>query len=389
MNLSFLIYSYFPYGGQQRDFMRILLQCIKNGHKITVYTLKWQGDKPAGVEIIIVPVSALSRHKLYQRYTTWVTAEVQKNSTDGIIGFNKMPGLTVYFAADPCFAEKANSERGVYYKFTPRYKHFSSYEEAVFGHNSDTKVLYLSPRQKIQFTRHYPGCESRLHEVPPGISLDRKVPPDAAEIRKRFRQQLQLTEQCNLIVQIGSGFVVKGVDRSLRAIASLPQGIRENTLFIVIGQDKPARFKSLAKKLGIKDNCRFLSGRDDIPMFLLGADLLLHPAYSESAGYVLLEATISGLPVLTTESCGYSFHIEKANSGEVVPMPFQQNELNNTLEIMLQSPQRPLWRRNGLAYGLNAELFSLPTVAANLISQFVEASSRNNKRNKSDAIPVR
>ena len=35
-----------------------------------------------------------------------------------------------------------------------------------------------------------------------------------------------------------------------------------------------------------------LKGRDDIPRFLLGADLLIHPAYNENTGTVLLEACL-------------------------------------------------------------------------------------------------
>ena len=46
MNLVFVIYSYFPYGGQQRDFMRILTECLARGHHITVYTLSWTGETP-------------------------------------------------------------------------------------------------------------------------------------------------------------------------------------------------------------------------------------------------------------------------------------------------------------------------------------------------------
>ena len=39
MTLAFLIYSYFPYGGQQRDFMRVLRECQQRGHQISVYTM--------------------------------------------------------------------------------------------------------------------------------------------------------------------------------------------------------------------------------------------------------------------------------------------------------------------------------------------------------------
>ena len=46
MHLSFLIYSYFPFGGLQRDFLRVAKECLSRGHNITVYTLSWDGDIP-------------------------------------------------------------------------------------------------------------------------------------------------------------------------------------------------------------------------------------------------------------------------------------------------------------------------------------------------------
>ena len=54
MKLSFLIYSYFPYGGQQRDFLRIAERCVIKGYKADVYTLSWQGDAPSNINVITV-----------------------------------------------------------------------------------------------------------------------------------------------------------------------------------------------------------------------------------------------------------------------------------------------------------------------------------------------
>ena len=41
MQLAFVLYKYFPFGGLQRDFMRIALECQRRGHQIRVYTLIW------------------------------------------------------------------------------------------------------------------------------------------------------------------------------------------------------------------------------------------------------------------------------------------------------------------------------------------------------------
>ena len=371
MTLAFLIYSYFPYGGQQRDFLRVANACLARGHKVVVYTMKWQGEIPANLELVLVDVKAWSRHALYRRFTAHVSAALQSKPVDAVLGFNKMPGLDLYFAADPCFVERAKKQRGFYYRFTPRYHHFKAYEEAVFSEHAKTQILLLSPLQRSQFEQHYPHSVPRFHDVPPGISRDRQYPENANDVRARFRHQFRIADHELVIVQIGSGFVVKGVDRSLRAIASLPESLRHSVRYFVVGQDKSDRFRRLAKRLGIEAQCEFLGGRDDVPRFLLGADLMLHPAYSESAGYTLLEATIAGLPVLTTATCGYAFHIERAGVGLVSASPFDQQRLNEQLLEMLTSPQREQWQANGVAYGRTEDLYSMPETVATLVEDLL------------------
>ncbi len=370
MNLCFLIYNYFPYGGQQRDFLNIATRCVERGHQVTVYTLRWQGEQPAELKVNIVPVSSASRLKLYQKFTDWVSATIQKENYDLVVGFNKMPGLDVYFAADSCFAEKAESQRGAYYKYTPRFRHFMEYEQAVFGPDSQTQVMVLSPLQQQAYLNYYAGCENRLHLVPPGIREDRKVEGRDDDQRQSLRTEMSIAEDEILLLQVGSGFKIKGVDRALRAIAALPDAWRAKCRYVLVGQGKPSRFLRLAKKLGLADRIQVLAGRDDIPRFFAGADLLLHPAYQESAGYTLLEAAIAGLPVLTTASCGYAFHIEQAQAGEVCAEPFQQQELNQRLLSMLEQMPQADWSANGLAYGKNPELYSLGEKAVDLLQQF-------------------
>ncbi len=195
--------------------------------------------------------------------------------------------------------------------------------------------------------------------------------------RQELRREFGLGEHDLVVLQIGSGFVVKGVDRSLRAIAALPLAVRERVSYFIVGQDKTARFERLAVQLGIASQCRFLGGRDDVPRFLFGSDLLLHPAYSESAGYVLLEATIAGLPVLTTDTCGYAFHITRAGSGEVCASPFQQEDLNARLLHMLTSGDRDSWRSNGIRYGQNEDLYSMPETTVDIIESLLAKRIRS------------
>ena len=391
MNLIFVIYSYFPHGGQQRDFMRILNECRARGHTITVYTLKWSGDKPEGVTIHLAPVRALTRTRLYKKFSRWFekaikTEDDRENGVQNrtIVGFNKMPGLDVYYAADPCFAEMAATQRGSYYRYSSRYKHFSAFEESVFGRDSSTEILYLSPQQRAAFKTYYPECESRLHALPAGLAEDRRLvdrSPEARVARKKaarekLNNELNISQTATLVMQIGSGFKVKGVDRALRAIASLPLETRREVHYLLVGSGKSAPYLRLAKKLGIANEVTIVGGRDDVPDLLAAADLMLHPAYRESAGYTLLEAVVAGLPVLATETCGYAYHIVQAGAGAVCPEPFAQASLNKLLLDMLQQLPTAQWPANGLAYGAGDSLYTMPQAAADFIERFESGTPR-------------
>ena len=368
MQLAFVLYKYFPFGGLQRDFMRIAQECQARGHAIRVYTPIWEGEVPNGFEVVVVPVKALFNHHRNEKLTAWIAADLAKRPVDRVIGFNKMPNLDVYYAADGCFEDKAQTLRNSLYRRWGRYKHFADYERAVFAPESKTEILMISEVQQPLFVKHYGTQPERFHLLPPGITQDRRAPANAAEIRAEFRAEFKLGEGDLLLVQIGSGFKTKGLDRSLKALASLPRELKQRTRLIAIGQDDPTPFLLQIKALGLSDQVQILKGRSDIPRFLLGADLLIHPAYNENTGTVLLEALVAGLPVLVSAVCGYAHYIAEADCGRVLREPFAQAELNQQLAAMLaDDAERAQWGRNGLAFADSADLYSMPQHAADVI----------------------
>ncbi|MDZ3994971.1 hypothetical protein PspTeo4_38296 [Pseudomonas sp. Teo4] len=169
MQLAFVLYKYFPFGGLQRDFMRIALECQKRGHQIRVYTLIWEGDIPPGFEVLVAPVKALFNHRRNEKLSAWMAADLAKRPVDRLIGFNKMPGLDVYYAADGCFEDKAQTLRGGLYRRWGRYRHFAEYERAVFAKDAHTEVLMISEVQQPLFIKHYGTPLERFHLLPPGI----------------------------------------------------------------------------------------------------------------------------------------------------------------------------------------------------------------------------
>ncbi|WP_309270162.1 glycosyltransferase family 4 protein [Azonexus sp.] len=368
MQLAFCLYKYFPYGGLQRDFLRIALACQAREHAVRVYTLSWSGEVPEDFEVVLVPVKALTNTRRYARFADWVARDLRARPAARVVGFNKMPGLDLYYAADPCYEEKARTLRNPFYRLSPRYRHFAAAERAVFAPPSRTQLLMISRVQQTLFEKYYGTPLERFYLLPPGIVPDRRAPPDAPQIRAAFRAEFGLADDDLLLLQIGSDFKRKGLDRSLQALASLPDELRGRTRLIAIGQDKPDAFLRRARELGLGEQVSILPGRDDIPRFLLGADLLLHPAYHENTGTVLLEALVAGLPVLCTEVCGYAHYIVEADGGLVIPEPFAQAEMDRLLQRALRDDdERRRWRANALAFAESADIYSNPERAADLI----------------------
>ncbi len=368
MRLAFCLYKYFPFGGLQRDFLRIALACQAVGAAVRVYALSWQGEVPAGFELVIVPVRAWSNARRYAKFSAWVARDLAARPVDRVVGFNKMPGLDVYFAADACYEEKARSLRHPLYRFSGRYRHFAAYERAVFAPASSTQILLIAPAQQAVFQQYYATPAARFHVLPPGIARDRRAPANAAEIRAEFRREFGLADDDFLLLQVGSGFKTKGLDRSLLALAHLPAALRERTRLIAIGQDEPSGFRRMAAGLGLAERVAILAGRSDIPRFLLGADLLIHPAYNENTGTVLLEALVAGLPVLCTAVCGYAPYVDAAQGGQVLPEPFAQDALDAALAaIMANAPLRRSWQQNALAWAETADIYSNAERAAAVI----------------------
>ncbi len=369
MKLAFVLYKYFPYGGLQRDMVRIADACKARGHQVRVYALSWEGDVPPGLDVSCLPAGGLSRHARNLAFHRRLRDALAAAPVDCVVGFNKMPDLDIYYAADGCLRAKLAAERGRFAHWLPRYRHFLDYEAAVFAPSSRTEVLMISPRQRDHYIAHYATPADRLHRLPPGIARDRMAGDDAAAQRAAFRRAHAIADHERVVLCIGSGFKTKGLDRSLKALAALPADLRARTRLIAIGEDKPERFVAQAERLGVARQFTVWKGRDDIPRVLQGGDLLLHPAYYENTGTVLLEAVVAGLPVLTTAACGYAAHVEAADAGQVLDEPFEQAALNAALATMLTSARRAQWRDNGIAYGRSQDLYRMPELAAAAIER--------------------
>lgn len=367
MKLGFLLFDYFPYGGLQRDCLKIAGLCAGRGHAVTIFTRTWQGPQPDPISVHLFGRGKFSNVGSNLAFQKELAATLPQMGLDAVIGFNKLPGLDVYYGSDPCYIAKAARLGSPWYRFMPRYRHFCELERSVFSAGLRTKILLLTPHEIPLYRKYYATEPYRFHVLPPGIERRDFSEEKRLAVRRRLREEHGWPADDHLLLFVGSGFRVKGLDRAISALAALPVQLRDRTRLVVIGQSPRTRFAMQARLSGVGRRVHFLGGRLDVPDWLLASDLCFHPAYSESAGMILLEAMTAGLPVLTTDTCGYASHVANAGAGVVLPSPFSQNECNRALAGMLASGRLSEWRANGVAYARREDLYSCHERAVDII----------------------
>lgn len=373
MKLAFCIFKYSPFGGLERNFLRITQACIAAGHKIDLYCLEWQGQVPAGIELKLLPAAGSNLQRL-QSFVAQLAQVLNPAEYSLVVGFNRMPGLDLYYCADACHWVNLVQSGRLWRRFFGRHRFFLQMEQAVFGAPFNSHILYLSEAEKRHYQQHYATPEGRFHYLPPGIEQQKIRAVRDKRTRDSLRAELSIQPDQYLLLMVGSDFARKGVARSLRALAALPEDLARRCRLVVVGKGQNLGLKWLAWRLGIANCVLWLGGREDVPRLLVGADLLLHPARIENTGNVIVEALIAGLPVLATDNCGYGFHVERAQAGQLVPgLPFVQAQLNAALYQMLLSPEREVWRERALSYADQTDLSSRPQVALQIIEQLAQA----------------
>ncbi|PUA28316.1 MAG: lipopolysaccharide core heptose(I) kinase RfaP [Cellvibrio sp. 79] len=381
MKLAFVIFRYFPFGGLQRD-MQILAQFFQQqGHSITVFCERWQGEKFPAINVVEIPASGLFNVAGVKNFVKRFQQQFVRAEFDALIGFNKMPGLDVYFAGDTCFAYKAFCERSWLYRLMPRSRLYLHYEAAVFDEQSATHILSLVDSERKKFARFYATAPERFDALPPGIVREHIACPDPEATYRALRAELKLAADSRVIMCLGSGFHTKGVDISIAAFAEL-QKTCTYTALLIAGNDNPDKYREQARLLGVADKVFFLGPRSPVGDLLHGADVLLHPARKELAGNVILEAMLCGCPVLASDHCGYAHYIVEHQLGDLINANATPADIARQL-CRLLLVDKTYWHVHTDNLQKSADVFSRAEHALAAVQKIVQKKKSANKNPES------
>lgn len=369
MRIALAIFKYFPHGGLQRDFMRIAKELLKRGHDVTVFTRSFEGEVPDGLKVEILKLSAFTNHGKAAEFGVLFSKAAA--GFDLRFTFNRIPGADFYFAADNCIMSEALGAYPEWFlKISPRHRAILQQERSVMELASKTKIFYIVGRQKEDYRKFYGTQEERFFYLPPGLNDECFRTADAEEKRRAKRSKLGIKEDELLLLLVGSFFEGKGADRLLRAVGALPACLKEKCRIAIVGNMPRKPCEKLCRKVGISPEKLLMPGpANDVPLWLLAADLMVHPARKEATGTVIVEALAAGLPVIASSECGFANFAADAG-GCALTLPFDQQELDRTLEDFLQDEKLSLLKEKAIAYGAKADFRRRAAAAVDILEQW-------------------
>ena len=363
MRFAFAIVTLFPWGGLQRDCLRIARALRARGHEVTLFASRTEGELPADIAVERLPVRAFTNHGRNVRFGSALARAVQ-GRFDRVVGFDKMPGLDFLYCADASIAARALHPLQ---RALPRYRALRALEGACFGPDSRTRVLALAEPQIEAYARAWGTPAERIVLVPPNIDrARRRLELRTDGTRARVRAALGLSPTALVLLAIGTQPEVKGFDRAIDALMRAPAAE------LVIAGVAPAsadgrKLLGAAGRKGVERRLHLLGPREDVPELLAASDLLLHAARLDTTGTVILEAIVNGLPVIATSVCGYAPHVRRADAGIVLEEPFAPAALDGALALAVDPGRRKQWSANAVAYGADPELYRGIERAASLL----------------------
>jgi phosphatidylinositol alpha-1,6-mannosyltransferase len=163
----------------------------------------------------------------------------------------------------------------------------------------------------------------RIAVVPPEVDVRRFHPAANDEERTELRRRFGWGETDRVALFVGRLVERKGLDDLFIALRGLPRSAR----LVVAGPGDADRWRERAREAEIADRVSFLGSVDDetLPLLYRAADLFTGPSRErleaddvEGFGIVFLEASASGLAVLSTRTGGIPEAVEDGVGGILV-----------------------------------------------------------------------
>lgn len=206
-----------------------------------------------------------------------------------------------------------------------------------------SKIVTVSENNKKILSELYPKEKAKISVIHNGIDttwwqsqLLRFTDLD----RRKIKEELFLARENTLIIiSIAELHERKGLKYLIEAIPQVAAKFPNIKLVIVGEGPERTELEKLIKKLGIENHATLTGRQKEIPKLLKSSDIFVLPSRREAFGFVLLEAMITGLPVIASNTGGIPEIIKDSKTGLLVK-PENSAEIAAALIDLISHPEK-------------------------------------------------
>lgn len=330
-------------GGAERIIERAIDRLRANRSvEVTVLARRW--PEQSGIRGIRLNPPYLGRTWRDASFAAAAEACMRRERFDLVQSHERITGATVFRAGDGVHAAWLErwtptlpAWRRALVRLSPYHRYTLARERRMFASPSLRAVIANSAFVAAEIARHFPAVADRVRVIRNGVDTAHFHPGLRAQHRVATRRTLGIPEDAHALLFLGSGFERKGLATALRTLASLDA----DTHLVVVGRDRHmARFRRIARSLGVQARVHWLGTVQDPRPFLGACDAAIHPSLHDPMPNGVLESMACGLPVAASSCTGAADLVQHRRNG-LLMHPCSQAEWNREVAWMLGSGQLP------------------------------------------------
>jgi UDP-glucose:(heptosyl)LPS alpha-1,3-glucosyltransferase len=338
-------------GGCQTYITDLARRLARDGHAVHVYAREWDATAlPPSTHFHRIDPPPGPRFLRPWRFAAACAAALAKSRHDVSVGFDKTWGQDVLYPQGGLHA--ASVEHNAL-KFGNRAARaltrlMKRLDPATLSYSLLERKQYPGPNRPIivansrmvagHFERFYGIPADTVRVVPNGIDPMRFAADDRPKRRQSERTEWGVGPNEAVGLFVATNYRLKGLVPLLRSVATIPT--EKRFTLAIVGNPKVARYRRLARRLGVGHRVQFLGFRSDPRNAYFAADFLVHPTFYDPCSLVVLEALACGLPVVTSRYNGAAELLSPPADGLVVADPHDAAELGSAIRNMLDSDYR-------------------------------------------------
>jgi len=184
-----------------------------------------------------------------------------------------------------------------------------------------TDVVLTQAEEDAQFARRHRLTRATIVEaIGNGVDAERFRPGDG-DARRHLRAQLATPEDAVVVMMVGRLVAEKGYPELFRAMAGLDAHlwVAGDRLTSDHAHAIDAALAEVAANPDLKQRVHLLGQRDDVADLLRGADIFTLPSHREGMPRSIIEAMMTGLPVVASDIRGCREEVIDGETGLLVP----------------------------------------------------------------------